>query len=132
MDKSREGGRAMSSGSAVASRPRNTTTTDLTSLKDDQLLSLFFKEREEAAFGAIVERHGPLVYGVCRRILPDSNDAEAAIESSRAVAVETGEARTGNVGGPHRRGVYTPRRRRGAARSAFRHDAGRDVGRRGI
>src|SRR5437773_6480057 len=90
MGKSREGGRAMSSEFAVASRPQNATQTDLASLKDDQLLARFFQEREDAAFAAIVERYGPLVYGVCRRILPDSNDAEDAFQATFLVLVRKG------------------------------------------
>src|SRR5439155_20546364 len=80
----------MSSGPAVAKWPRGACNSDLTSLKDDQLLARFFQEREDAAFAAIVERYGPLVYGVCRRILPDSNDAEDAFQATFLVLVRKG------------------------------------------
>jgi len=59
-------------------------------LEDDQLLSRFFQDREDAAFGVLVERYGPLVYGVCRRILTDSNDAEDAFQATFLVLVRKG------------------------------------------
>ena len=81
----------MTSGPAVASSPRSACqSADLSALKDDQLLSRFFLEREDAAFGVLVERYGPLVYGVCRRILPDSNDAEDAFQATFLVLVRKG------------------------------------------
>jgi len=80
----------MSSGPAVVLRPHGAFKEDLTSLKDDQLLTRFFQEREDAAFGVLVERYGPLVYGVCRRILNDSNDAEDAFQATFLVLVRKG------------------------------------------
>jgi hypothetical protein len=38
-------------------------------LTDGALLESFITGREEAAFEALVRRHGPMVLGVCRRIL---------------------------------------------------------------
>src|ERR1051325_10832178 len=71
-------------------RPHDACNVDLTSLKDDQLLNRFFQEREDAAFAVLVERYGPLGYGVCRRILPDSNDAEDAFQATFLVLVRKG------------------------------------------
>jgi RNA polymerase sigma factor (sigma-70 family) len=62
----------------------------LKALKDDQLLDCFFKERMDAAFSVLVERYGPLVYGVCRRVLNDSNDAEDAFQATFLVLVRKG------------------------------------------
>jgi RNA polymerase sigma factor (sigma-70 family) len=79
----------MSSGS-IAARRDNATKADLQSLKDDQLLNCFFQERQDAAFAVIVERYGSLVYGVCRRVLYDSNDAEDAFQATFLVLVRKG------------------------------------------
>ncbi len=52
-------------------------------LTDAQLLERFLVGRgedAEAAFAAVVERHGPMVLRVCRRILADPNDAEDAFQ----------------------------------------------------
>jgi hypothetical protein len=81
----------MKSGPAVATPSRGACRpSDLSGLKDDQLLSRFFQEREDAAFGVLVERYGSLVYGVCRRILFDPNDAEDAFQATFLVLVRKG------------------------------------------
>src|SRR5262245_19515069 len=51
-------------------------------LSDAQLLDLFVLQRNEAAFEALLHRHGPLVFGVCRRILRDVQDAEDAFQAT--------------------------------------------------
>ena len=38
-------------------------------LPDAQLLEQFVVQKDEAAFTVLVQRHGPMVFGVCRRIL---------------------------------------------------------------
>ncbi|QEH35550.1 ECF RNA polymerase sigma factor SigE [Aquisphaera giovannonii] len=46
-------------------------------LPEAELVRRFAEEGQEAAFAAIVERHGPMVLGVCRRILGPLNEADA-------------------------------------------------------
>lgn len=53
----------------------------LRQLSDHELLALFLDEREEEAFGAVVGRHGPMVLGVCRRVLLHAQDAEDAFQA---------------------------------------------------
>jgi RNA polymerase sigma factor (sigma-70 family) len=51
-------------------------------LSDAILLERFVSFREEAAFGALVERHGPLVQRICRRILRNEQDVEDVFQAT--------------------------------------------------
>src|SRR5262249_40834045 len=51
-------------------------------LSDAQLLGRFVERREGAVFEAIAQRHGPMVWGVCRRVLRDHHDAEDAFQAT--------------------------------------------------
>jgi polysaccharide biosynthesis/export protein len=61
-------------------------------LTDAQLLDRFLARREEVAFEAMLRRHGPMVLGVCRRLLSDPHDAEDAFQATFLVLVRRAAA----------------------------------------
>ena len=72
-------------------------------LGDGALLDRFVSahgEAAEAAFATIVERHGPMVLRVCKRVLKDHNDAEDAFQAT-FIALLRGAATIRRLAGRH-------------------------------
>src|SRR5437588_10310850 len=51
-------------------------------LNDGQLLECFVARRDDAAFEALVRRHGPMVLAVCRRVPRNHHDSEDAFQAT--------------------------------------------------
>lgn len=57
---------------------------------DAQLLERFVRARDGGAFELLMWRHGPMVLGVCRRVLDDAQDAEDAFQTTFLALVRKG------------------------------------------
>ena len=78
----------------------------LVGIAEGQLLQWFLSRRDEAAFEALVARHGPMVLGVCRRVLDDPHAVEDAFQATFLVLVRKAGSlaarcsATGSTGSP--------------------------------
>jgi RNA polymerase sigma factor (sigma-70 family) len=82
------------------------------------LLERFIRDNDEAAFRALVERHGGMVLAVCRSVLGRSPDAEDAFQTTFLALVQHARTiRSGESLGPwlHRVAMRVARRTRAAA-----------------
>src|SRR5437870_13878368 len=68
--------------SGVLGYLRNLAAPEEVARSDAELLRRFVRQRDEAAFTALVQRHGGLVFGVCRRVLSQPQDAEDAFQAT--------------------------------------------------
>jgi RNA polymerase sigma factor (sigma-70 family) len=65
-------------------------------LADADLLRHWVTARDEAAFEVLLRRHGPMVLGVCRRLLRQPDDVEDAFQGTfLALARKAGSVRQG-------------------------------------
>jgi RNA polymerase sigma factor (sigma-70 family) len=78
----------MASGTLNPVRPQTTRTAPAEEAPGDaELLRRFARGRDDAAFTTLVRRHGPMVLGVCRRVLKRPHDAEEAFQTTFLILV---------------------------------------------
>lgn len=61
---------------------RTVVRQDRAGWTDRQLLASIIDQKDEAAFEALVRRHAPMVFGVCRCVVGNHHDAEDAFQAT--------------------------------------------------
>ena len=74
-------------GTVLHNLRRSLLRHDEAGLTDGELLECFVAQRDEDSFAALMRRHGPMVLGVCRRVLQNEADAEDAYQATFFVLV---------------------------------------------
>jgi RNA polymerase sigma factor (sigma-70 family) len=72
---------------------------------DEHLLNRYLNERDELAFEMLVHRHGPMVLGVCRRVLGNQHDAEDAFQATFFVLARRASQASSERLGPWLHGI---------------------------
>jgi RNA polymerase sigma factor (sigma-70 family) len=81
----------------VAQLLRSVRGRDTEGLTDGQLLGQFLAHRDEEAFAVLLRRHGPMVLGVCRRVLGNAADADDAFQATFLVLVQKAHGLSGRA-----------------------------------
>ncbi len=92
---------------------------------DGQLLERFAARQDQAAFAALVRRHGPMVLAVCRRVLGNAHDAEDAFQATFLILVrKAGSIRSREAlgGWLHEVALRVAQRARARATNRRRHE----------
>ena len=78
---------------SLGSAVRHLRRLDDALVTDRELLEAFAAGERGAAFGRLVERHGPMVYGVCKRVLRNAADADDAFQATFLVLARQARSR---------------------------------------
>jgi RNA polymerase sigma factor (sigma-70 family) len=76
----------------AAAAPRGLLALATEDLTDQQLLDRFVRRRDEVAFEALVQRHGPMVLAVCRRVLGQAQEADDAFQATFLVLLRKADS----------------------------------------
>jgi RNA polymerase sigma factor (sigma-70 family) len=81
---------------------RHLTRAEAADTADARLLERYLLEGDSSAFADLVSRHGPMVWGVCLRLLPTQQDAEDVFQATFLILLR--KARS--LRGPDRLGPW--------------------------